>query len=259
MARQALIILLAWLIPLNHAALAQTENGPTKLVTKVDLVACLEEGDYASMVRAIRDSKDDTLKSLLAAKKCVYWLRGKRLFLNETYKGTGPSAMPGVTGDIVHVYAADDYRTYLAPFPASVGDAEIAKIYEIVRDQAQKRQSGESKHAQNRPAAETPLMSSVDFLVDYNALIGQQVRIGPCKVYNADALSVFCGVHNSVGQKVGNISLSSESMDRTSLRRALMDCAGFKPAKPCDAASVSGIARAGVMGPNLDGAIINWH
>ena len=77
-------------------------------------------------------------------------------------------------------------------------------------------------------AAETQLMNAVNFLVDHKELIGREVNAGPCKISSADTLSVFCEVRNPAGQRVGNISLSSESMDRESLRRALMDCAGFR-------------------------------
>jgi hypothetical protein len=109
-------------------------------------------------------------------------------------------------------------------------------------------------------AAETPLMSAVDFLVDYKSLIGREVSVGPCNVWGADTMLVYCGVHNSVGEKVGDIILRSESMDRTSLRRALMDCAGSRPAMPCEASSISGVVSArGYTGPGLDRAVINWR
>jgi hypothetical protein len=148
------LLLLGWL---NDSVVAQTQDEPTKLITKKDLTACLEAGDFASMVRAVDSNDSATLKSLLAAKKCVRWPAGTHLFLNETYKASGPNAIPGVTGDVVHVYTADDYRTYLASFPFSVGDAEIGKLYKFMPDQlAQKRQSEASKLAQGEPAERPP-------------------------------------------------------------------------------------------------------
>jgi hypothetical protein len=104
-----------------------------------------------------------------------------------------------------------------------------------------------------------PLMSAVDFLVDYRSLIGREVSVGPCKIGSADSSSVFCTVHNPAGNRVGTIILRSESMDRESLRRSLMDCAGFRPAKPCDASSVSGLVTESGGDPRLDRAVINWR
>jgi hypothetical protein len=108
-------------------------------------------------------------------------------------------------------------------------------------------------------AAETQLMSAIDFLVDYKTLVGREVSVGPCKIHSADTSSVYCEVSNPAGNKVGRIVLRSASMDRESLRRALMDCAGFRPAKPCDASSVSGVVTEQFGDPLLDRAVINWQ
>jgi accessory gene regulator protein AgrB len=145
---------------LDDPVVAQTQNAPTKLITKIELTGCLEESDFTSMVRAVSSDDSATLNRLLVAKKCVRWPAGTRLFLNEsTHKATGPYAIPGVTGNIAHVYTADDYRTYLAPFPLGAGDAEtFGKMYEFVPDQlaqkqlAQKQQSEEPKQAQGESA-----------------------------------------------------------------------------------------------------------
>ena len=57
------------------------------------MMACLEGDDFASMVRAVMSNDTATLSSLLAAKKCVRWPAGTRLFLNGTIKGTGRAAI----------------------------------------------------------------------------------------------------------------------------------------------------------------------
>jgi hypothetical protein len=127
MIRLALIVLtLLSLGLLDDRVVAQTQNAPTKLITKIELMGCLEEGDFTSMARAVSGDDSATLNSLLAAKKCVRWPAGTRLFLNESsFRATGPYAIPGVTGDIAHVYTADDYRTYLAPFPRCKANSRI--------------------------------------------------------------------------------------------------------------------------------------
>ena len=107
--------------------------------------------------------------------------------------------------------------------------------------------------------AETPLMSGVDFLVDYKDFIGREVQVGPCKIALADASSVFCQVANPSGNRVGLIQMPSASMDRASLRRALTDCAGSKTVKQCVASSVTGTVSPNRSVPTLEGAVINWQ
>ena len=107
--------------------------------------------------------------------------------------------------------------------------------------------------------AETPLMSGLDFLVDYKDFIGREVQVGPCKIDFADDSRVFCEVANPSGNTVGTILMRSASMDRASLRRAMTDLAGFRPAKECVASLVSGIASASGFGPTLERAVINWR
>lgn len=60
--------------------------------------------------------------------------------------------------------------------------------------------------------AQTPLMNSIDFLVDYKTLIGREVNVGPCKISQADMTSVYCKVQNPSGREVGTIKLRPESM-----------------------------------------------
>ena len=81
MVRLAFIVLtllsLGWL---NDSVVAQTQNALTTLITKTDLMTCLEGDDFASMVRAVMSNDTARLSSLLAAKKCVRW--PARTFLN---------------------------------------------------------------------------------------------------------------------------------------------------------------------------------
>ena len=45
-------------------------------------------------------------------------------------------------------------------------------------------------------AAQIPLMSAINFLVDYRTLIGREVNAGPCQIAQADA---FCRAYNPAG------------------------------------------------------------
>lgn len=107
-------------------------EGPRKLITKKVAFGCIEKSDLPAMSSAIRSNDVAQLGRLEAAKKCVRWPIGTRLFISGIIKGSGPYAMPGVTDDVAHVYTADDYRTFQTPLPPFNGDANsLTSMYEL--------------------------------------------------------------------------------------------------------------------------------
>lgn len=101
-------------------------------------------------------------------------------------------------------------------------------------------------------------LSGIDFLVDGRTYDGKEVTVRDCTIISALSLSVICAVQNK-GNIVGNVMLDGATMDRSSLRRALTECAERKPVPGCRVDLVLGRVRATLAGEVwLDNAMIFW-
>lgn len=102
-------------------------------------------------------------------------------------------------------------------------------------------------------------LTGLDYLVDAKAYGGREVTVRDCTIIGAMASIVMCNVQ-SRGKSVGNVLLDGDTMDRTSLRRALSRCPDMEPAPRCRVALILGKVRINGAGEaRLENATIQWE
>jgi hypothetical protein len=101
-------------------------------------------------------------------------------------------------------------------------------------------------------------MSALDFIVDGKSFDGQEVTVKDCTVVAALSSVVMCSVQ-SKGRSVGPVVLDGDTLERSALRRSLIECAGMLPIAACKVTSVTGRVRVNRVGDlRIDNAVVKW-